>query len=293
MATTRMAKTSDATWCRAWVCDTTAERTALAATWSSPGGPKRGDEVLDNQDGQLYMFTNGGGMYKISGAAYLPIDLNADVTGILPVANGGTGDSTIAQGDLYYGSAAGVVSRLAKDTNATRYLSNQGTSNNPSYNQVDLTNGVTGILPLLNGGTGVNDFYETGLWTPVIGGSGGTSGQTYSLQLGWFVRIEQLVYVGFNVLLNVKGTITGNVEIQGLPFIGSSVASENAFCTMMFNNTASNLISVNAFQIGGDDTILLFGQSAIGTTSLGAILATADIANNTQFAGVCTYRKDP
>lgn len=57
-----------------------------------------------------------------------------------------------AQGDIIYGSGASTPTVLAKDTNATRYLSNQGTSNNPSWNQVNLANGVTGTLPTANGG---------------------------------------------------------------------------------------------------------------------------------------------
>lgn len=58
------------------------------------------------------------------------------------------------QGDIIYGSAADTLSALAKDTNATRYLSNTGASNNPAWAQINLTNGVTGILPNANGGTG-------------------------------------------------------------------------------------------------------------------------------------------
>lgn len=69
---------------------------------------------------------------------------------------GGTGASTVTQGDLLYGSAANTWSKLAKDTTATRYLSNTGTSNNPAWAQVDLTNGVTGVLPAANGGFGVD-----------------------------------------------------------------------------------------------------------------------------------------
>lgn len=57
-----------------------------------------------------------------------------------------------AQGDLVYASAASVYSRLTKDANATRYLSNTGSSNNPAWAQVNLANGVTGLLPLANGG---------------------------------------------------------------------------------------------------------------------------------------------
>ena len=58
-----------------------------------------------------------------------------------------------AQGDLIYGSAIDTLSALAKDTNATRYLSNTGVTNNPAWAQINLTNGVTGILPGANGGT--------------------------------------------------------------------------------------------------------------------------------------------
>lgn len=58
------------------------------------------------------------------------------------------------QGDLMYASGTDAWARLAKDANATRYLSNTGASNNPAWAQVNLTNGVTGTLPAGNGGTG-------------------------------------------------------------------------------------------------------------------------------------------
>lgn len=61
---------------------------------------------------------------------------------------------TGSQGDLPYFSASNTLSNLSKNTTATRYLSNQGTSNNPSWNQVDVTNGITGVVPVANGGTG-------------------------------------------------------------------------------------------------------------------------------------------
>jgi hypothetical protein len=49
-----------------------------------------------------------------------------------------------------YGSAANVLTALAKDATATRYISNTGTSNNPAWAQVNLANGVTGDLPFAN-----------------------------------------------------------------------------------------------------------------------------------------------
>jgi len=54
---------------------------------------------------------------------------NATAIGVI---YGGTGLTSATQGDILYGSAANTYSKLAKDANSTRYLSNQGTSNNPS-----------------------------------------------------------------------------------------------------------------------------------------------------------------
>lgn len=76
---------------------------------------------------------------------------NSDGTIALTLAAyGGTGQSAVAQGDLLYGSATDTWSRLPKDTNATRYLANTGVGNSPAWGQVNLANGVTGLLPLAN-----------------------------------------------------------------------------------------------------------------------------------------------
>jgi len=61
------------------------------------------------------------------------------------VIHGGTGLTTVAQGDVLYASAAGVISRLAKDTGGLRILTNQGTSNNPTW--TDPTTGLS-LLPI-------------------------------------------------------------------------------------------------------------------------------------------------
>lgn len=73
-------------------------------------------------------------------------------SGQLGVTRGGTGLSGVSQGDLPYASASNTFAALAKDTNATRYLSNTGASNNPAWAQIALATGVSGQLPLANGG---------------------------------------------------------------------------------------------------------------------------------------------
>ena len=62
------------------------------------------------------------------------------------------------QGDLIFATGANAPSRLAKDTGSTRYLSNTGTNNNPAWAQVALTTGVSGILPVANGGTNLSSY---------------------------------------------------------------------------------------------------------------------------------------
>lgn len=101
------------------------------------------------------------------------------LTGVLVPADGGTGISSYAQGDLLYASAGTTLSKLAKDTNATRYLANTGTSNNPAWAQINLTNGVTGILPIANGGAPKSNSTNT------APGVGNDNTQGYAINSLW------------------------------------------------------------------------------------------------------------
>ena len=68
----------------------------------------------------------------------------------------------VLQGDLLYGTTTDTLTTLPKNTSATRYLSNTGLSNNPAWAQIDMSNGVTGVLNGSNGGTGSNFLIFTG-----------------------------------------------------------------------------------------------------------------------------------
>jgi hypothetical protein len=102
---------------------------------------------VDASGGTTGLSFSGG---PITGAGTLTL------SGTLAVANGGTNLSSYTQGDILYASGTTTLAKLAKDTNATRYLSNTGSSNNPAWAQVALATGVSGQLPLANGGTAAN-----------------------------------------------------------------------------------------------------------------------------------------
>src|SRR5262245_18451981 len=134
------------------------------------------------------------------------------------------------------------------------------------------------------------DDYEEGTWTPVIGGSGGTSGQTYSAQQGRYIKIGSYVWAAFRAVLSNKGTITTSVQIQGLPFTMETGTLSQYAGVLDWHALATNW--VNLALIGNENTTTasVFGATAAGTSNLNTALAAADIGNTTQFTGMVAYR---
>lgn len=104
--------------------------------------------------------------------SYGKIGLTTHVSGTLPAANGGTGQSSYAVGDLLYASAATTVSKLA-DVATGNVLISGGVGAAPSYGKVGLTTHVSGTLPIANGGTNATA-------TPTLGGVIVGTGTAYS-----------------------------------------------------------------------------------------------------------------
>ena len=77
-----------------------------------------------------------------------------------------------AQGDIIYATASDTFTVLNKNISATRYLSNTGTSNNPAWAQIDVTNGITGSTPVPNGGTGLTSATA---YAVICGGTSSTA----------------------------------------------------------------------------------------------------------------------
>jgi hypothetical protein len=135
------------------------------------------------------------------------------------------------------------------------------------------------------------DDYEEGTWTPVIGGAGGTSGQTYDQQYGYYIKLGQLVLCLFNVGLSVKGTITSQVRIKGIPFTISSLTNVDCPYAASFQNLATNWVEIVFRAAAGEVVFRVTGNTAAAATN-GTNLVTADIADNTIFRGAVMFRSD-
>lgn len=138
-------------------------------------------------------------------------------------------------------------------------------------------------------GVNVLDDYEEGTWTPVIGGSGGTSGQTYATQVGTYVKVGKLVTAYFAATLTAKGTITAIVQIQGLPFTMENTSNYTPVGITIWSNTGTAFVNVVALGIANSTAASFFGITAAVSTSFSA-LGTADVTNTTSFVGQITYR---
>jgi len=191
------------------------------------------------------------------------------------IASTPTWPTTIAQGDIIYGSATSVVSALAKNTTATRYLSNTGTTNNPAWAQVALS-------------TGVSD-YATGTFTAAVGNAGGAPTVTYSTQRGFYTRLGNMISIYAQIVLATYTAGTGAVQLTGLPF--TSNASNNEFFswdTIPINITfgaGNTMVSANQQT---NTTICQF--QACGTAAAGNVLQAAAFAATTQFIASGFYQ---
>jgi hypothetical protein len=129
------------------------------------------------------------------------------------------------------------------------------------------------------------DDYEEGTWTPAITFGGGSTGITYSSQLGFYTKIGNTVTVQFRVNLSSKGSSTGSAALGGLPFTSGGTY---AFNYVIHDNAAGFSAGYGLYwSVENGSTSGSLRQ--IGTNGSNA-LDNTNFNNNTFVSGILTYR---
>jgi Phage Tail Collar Domain len=111
---------------------------SAANTWSKLAGVATGNALISGGVGVA--------------PSWGKIALTTHISGTLPVANGGTNQTTYAIGDILQASAATTLSKLASVATGNVLISG-GVTTVSSWGKVGLTTHVSGTLPIANGGT--------------------------------------------------------------------------------------------------------------------------------------------
>lgn len=278
--------TSAASWNASYIYDSGGSVTSVSGTAnriSSTGGATPIIDIDAAYVGQASITTLGtittgvwngtlisvarGGTGIVSATAYAPLCGGTTTTGAFQSVAAGTGSGQLlrwpgaatlptwtnssypnstAQGDILYATAANTVGVLAKNASATRYVSNTGTSNSPAWAQIDLTNGVTGTLPVANGGTGITAF-GTGVATALglnVNGSGAIVLTTSPSLVAPNIGVATATSLAFSNYATggIIGTATNDSAAAG--FVGeliTSTATIGITSTVLTNVTSVSL----------------------------------------------------
>jgi hypothetical protein len=192
------------------------------------------------------VFTSGG-----ASAAPSWTTLSAtSLTGVLPVANGGTNISSYTVGDLLYADGTTSLAKLA-DVATGNALISGGIGVAPSYGKIGLSTHVSGTLPIGNGGTGV-----TG--TPTNGQLLIGNGTGYSLA-------ALTASTGISVT-NGSGSITiANTGVTSL-IAGTAISVSAATGGVTVNNTGvTSIVAGTNISISGGTGAVTVNTTATPT----------------------------
>ena len=203
-----------------------------------------------------YVLTSGGAS---TAPTWSQVSLTAGITGILPVANGGTNISSYSVGDILYASGSTTLSKLAAVATGN-VLRSGGLVTAPAWGQVSLTTDVIGTLPIANGGTGLTS-------TPANGAldiGNGTGFTRTTLTQGTNIAIT-----------NGAGSIS--IAVSGTPSFATSVTTPIVYG----GTTASSSLTLQSTSGVGTSDSILFKVGNNGATTAMTINTSGNVGIGT------------
>jgi len=186
-----------------------------------------------------------------------------------------------AVGDIIYASSTSAMTKLTIGTNKYALLSN-GTI--PAWGQLDLTAGVTGILPVANGGTGANisalvnqiPFFNA---TPVMTTSANLTFDGTTLLVGTTLTVTGLTTAtgGIKNSAGYTGTVlevTDTLSMNALP---------NNYETLICNKATAFTVTLptgNSTVLGRRYLIKNVGVGVVTVTGNGVQLIDGDVTQS-------------
>jgi hypothetical protein len=140
------------------------------------------------------------------------IILYCDGTNVVNAQTNTASLPAVVQGDILYGSAAGILSALPKDTNNQRVLTNGGSSNNPSWDQVNILVGLLGYRAADKDSATARNSTTTSTADPDLFLSNLAVG---IWEVDILVQLGGTGAAGFRFQLSQTGTMTGTVAAVG------------------------------------------------------------------------------
>jgi hypothetical protein len=135
--------------------------------------------------------------------------------------------STVSHRDHVH--AGTTATGTVVDESITRFNGTGGASLQ-GYSSLSPTISDAGIISLTSGAlkfpaTPINsadadtlDTYEEGVFTPTLTFGGNAASVVYNGQIGRYIKIGKLVWIFIRIQLSNKGSSTGSLAYQGLPF---------------------------------------------------------------------------
>ena len=173
---------------------------------------------------------------------------------------------------------------LYADINANNYsINNVGTL---TAANVVATDSVTFSDLTTQNTAGVTQ--STGNWTPTLQFATSQGSQTYTAQIGNYIKTGKLVVLNFDIITTVN-TGTGNVTITGLPFTSANQTGyQGSLQSSNFSGSGQNEVYTGVMD-GNSSTIALYAYYVSGSSLLLKRAVSSDFGANLSIGGTITY----